>query len=191
MLKSSNYDSNAREAWQDFKDYTQMESQSFKDLVIQHMESIKQCIVKREHHELEIHNWWKRLNERKLHIQECMVQKNKVLDASSREKDCSRIVSDKGNDQVEKVDSNVIPDSRDMCDNELRTNQNAIECDDEPPNGPTFNARPINARPIFANLMYLKKAQFEKPCLYEIPYDKSDPANRLVPDGKETLTLEN
>nr|GEV86238.1 hypothetical protein [Tanacetum cinerariifolium] len=131
MLKSSNYDSNAREAWQDFKDYTQMESQSFKDLVIQHMESIKQCIVKREHHELEIHNWWKRLNERKLHIQECMVQKNKVLDASSREKDCSRIVSDKGNDQVEKVDSNVIPDSRDMCDNELRTNQNAIECDDE------------------------------------------------------------
>ncbi|GKB74697.1 hypothetical protein Tco_0936109 [Tanacetum coccineum] len=44
------------------------------------------------------------------------------------------------------------------------------------PKGPTFNGRPT-----FANPMYLKKAQYEKPCLYEIPYDQSDPANRLVP----------
>ncbi|GJW51503.1 hypothetical protein Tco_0092854 [Tanacetum coccineum] len=41
MLKSSNYDSDARETRQDFKDYTQMEAQSFKDLIIQHMESIE------------------------------------------------------------------------------------------------------------------------------------------------------
>ncbi|GKC54529.1 retrovirus-related pol polyprotein from transposon TNT 1-94, partial [Tanacetum coccineum] len=52
------------------------------------------------------------------------------------------------------------------------------------PKGPTFNGRPT-----FANPMYLKKAQSEKPCLYEIPYDQSDPANRLVPDREETLTL--
>ncbi|GJX19180.1 hypothetical protein Tco_0221857 [Tanacetum coccineum] len=45
------------------------------------------------------------------------------------------------------------------------------------PKGPTFNGRPT-----FANPMYLKKAQSEKPCLYEIPYDQSDPANRLVLD---------
>ncbi|GJS95696.1 hypothetical protein Tco_0802664 [Tanacetum coccineum] len=32
---------------------------------------------------------------------------------------------------VEKVDSNVIPDSPDMCDNDIQTNQNAVECDDE------------------------------------------------------------
>nr|GEV59679.1 hypothetical protein [Tanacetum cinerariifolium] len=32
---------------------------------------------------------------------------------------------------VEKVDSNVILDSPNMCDNEIQTNQNAIECDDE------------------------------------------------------------
>ncbi|GJX62069.1 hypothetical protein Tco_0294969 [Tanacetum coccineum] len=38
--------------------------------------------------------------------------------------------------------------------------------------------------------MYLKKAQYENPCLYEIPYDTSDPANRFVPDREETLTLE-
>ncbi|GJT94882.1 hypothetical protein Tco_1090400 [Tanacetum coccineum] len=48
----------------------------------------------------------------------------------------------------------------------------------------------FNGRPTFANPMYLKKAQYEKPCLYEIPYDQSDPANRLVPDREETLTLE-
>nr|GEV66865.1 integrase, catalytic region, zinc finger, CCHC-type, peptidase aspartic, catalytic [Tanacetum cinerariifolium] len=37
--------------------------------------------------------------------------------------------------------------------------------------------------------MYLKKAQSEKPCLYEIPNNHSDPTNRLVPDREETLTL--
>nr|GEU50158.1 hypothetical protein [Tanacetum cinerariifolium] len=86
---------------ENFKDYTQMEAQSFKDLIIQHMESIKKCIVERARHEQEIQNRLK------------------------------RIVSDKGNDQVEKVDSNVIPDSPDMCDNEIQTDHNAVECDDE------------------------------------------------------------
>ncbi|GJV81988.1 retrovirus-related pol polyprotein from transposon TNT 1-94 [Tanacetum coccineum] len=45
-------------------------------------------------------------------------------------------------------------------------------------------------KPTFANSMHLKKAQNEKPCLYEIPHDQSDPANRLIPDKEEILTLE-
>ncbi|GJU96285.1 retrovirus-related pol polyprotein from transposon TNT 1-94 [Tanacetum coccineum] len=53
------------------------------------------------------------------------------------------------------------------------------------PKGPTFNGRST-----FSNPMYLKKAQSEKPCLYAIPYDQSDPANRLVLNREETLTLE-
>ncbi|GJS46804.1 hypothetical protein Tco_0596925 [Tanacetum coccineum] len=48
----------------------------------------------------------------------------------------------------------------------------------------------FNGRPTLANLMYLKKAQNEKPCLYETPHDQSDPANRLVLDREEILTLE-
>ncbi|GJX93583.1 hypothetical protein Tco_0348169 [Tanacetum coccineum] len=48
----------------------------------------------------------------------------------------------------------------------------------------------FNGRPTFTNPMYLKKAQYEKPCLYEIPHDQSDPANSLVPDREETLALE-
>ncbi|GJY98981.1 hypothetical protein Tco_0516411 [Tanacetum coccineum] len=53
------------------------------------------------------------------------------------------------------------------------------------PKGSTYNGRPT-----FANPMYLKKAQSEKPCLYEIPYDTSDLANIFAPDREETLTLE-
>nr|GEW66074.1 hypothetical protein [Tanacetum cinerariifolium] len=52
------------------------------------------------------------------------------------------------------------------------------------PNGLTFNGRPT-----FANPMYLKRAQSEKPCLYEIPNDQSDPIKRRVPDREVTLTL--
>ncbi|GJT35345.1 retrovirus-related pol polyprotein from transposon TNT 1-94 [Tanacetum coccineum] len=48
-----------------------------------------------------------------------------------------------------------------------------------------------NGRPTFANPRYLKKAQSEKPCLYEIPYDNSDHANRFTPEREETTTLEN
>ncbi|GJZ71669.1 hypothetical protein Tco_0635520 [Tanacetum coccineum] len=47
-----------------------------------------------------------------------------------------------------------------------------------------------NGRPTFANPMYLKKAQAEKPCLYEIPYDNSDLANRFAPEREETITLD-
>ncbi|GJW62747.1 hypothetical protein Tco_0112082 [Tanacetum coccineum] len=47
-----------------------------------------------------------------------------------------------------------------------------------------------NGRPTFANPKYLKKAQSEKPCLYEIPYDTFDLANRFTPYREETLALE-
>ncbi|GJU94051.1 retrovirus-related pol polyprotein from transposon TNT 1-94 [Tanacetum coccineum] len=48
-----------------------------------------------------------------------------------------------------------------------------------------------NGRLTFANPRYLKKAQSEKPCLYEIPYDNSDHANRFAPEREETMTLDN
>nr|GEZ36058.1 hypothetical protein [Tanacetum cinerariifolium] len=113
------------------------------------MESIEQCIVERERHEQEIQNRLKR----KLQIQKCMVQKVKASDASSGEKDRSRIVSDKGNDQGLENQSNTSGDEssrpRNECDDKstfgddtdirpsydtepmVETDQNAIECDDE------------------------------------------------------------
>ncbi|GKE90355.1 hypothetical protein Tco_1567830, partial [Tanacetum coccineum] len=75
-------------------------------------------------HEQEIQNRLKRLNERKLQIQECMVQKVKATDASSGEKDYSKIVSDKRNDQGLENQSNTFGDessrSRNEC-NDKRT----------------------------------------------------------------------
>ncbi|GKC91141.1 hypothetical protein Tco_1151790 [Tanacetum coccineum] len=191
-----------REVRKNFKDYTQMEAQTFKETIIQHMNSIEQCMVERASHEQELQNGLKRLNERKLQIQECKVQKLKASDASLGDIDYSRIVSDKENDQglenqsntsgnessrsrsecndkstsgddtdirpsydtepmvevpytaeynvfavdtqhseqpkciintciVDKADSNVTHDSPDMCDNEIQTDHNAVECDDE------------------------------------------------------------
>ncbi|GJZ25247.1 retrovirus-related pol polyprotein from transposon TNT 1-94 [Tanacetum coccineum] len=48
-----------------------------------------------------------------------------------------------------------------------------------------------NGRSTFVNPKYLKIAQSKKPCLYEIPYDTSDPANRFSPNREETVTLKN
>ncbi|GJU87181.1 hypothetical protein Tco_1294727 [Tanacetum coccineum] len=50
------------------------------------------------------------------------------------------------------------------------------------PKCPTFNGRPT-----FANPMYLKKAQYEKPCLYMIPHDQSDPAKQTRPQECDCL----
>ncbi|GJV57151.1 hypothetical protein Tco_1458156 [Tanacetum coccineum] len=41
-----------------------------------------------------------------------------------------------------------------------------------------------------SSMIPLNRAQSEKPRLYEIPYDTSDPANRFCPNGEETVTLE-
>ncbi|GJW18370.1 hypothetical protein Tco_0025806 [Tanacetum coccineum] len=48
-----------------------------------------------------------------------------------------------------------------------------------------------NGRLTFANPRYLKKAQSEKPCLYEIPYDTSDPANRFAPNRERPMDFDN
>nr|GEX90249.1 reverse transcriptase domain-containing protein [Tanacetum cinerariifolium] len=86
-------------------------------------------------------------------IQKCMVQKVKALDASLGEKDCSRIVSDKENDQGLENQSKISRDessrSRNECNDKItsrddtdirhfydtgpmvETDQNDVECDDE------------------------------------------------------------
>nr|GEV67882.1 hypothetical protein [Tanacetum cinerariifolium] len=47
-----------------------------------------------------------------------------------------------------------------------------------------------NGRPTFSNPRYLKQSQSKILCLYAFPYDQSTHANRLIPDGEETLALE-
>ncbi|GJU69259.1 hypothetical protein Tco_1255518 [Tanacetum coccineum] len=62
VLELSNSNSHDLEITQDFKAYTKKEAKSFKDLIIQHMESHEQCFVEGARHEQEIlivtpHSW--------------------------------------------------------------------------------------------------------------------------------------
>ncbi|GJT71708.1 hypothetical protein Tco_1030994 [Tanacetum coccineum] len=130
IFKLSKYNSDALEITQDFKAYTNIEAQTFKETIIQNM--------------------LKRLNESELQTQECIVTEITASIASSGDAHSSGIVSDEGNDQssenqsntsgdesnsntcvVETVNSNVIPDSSDMYDNDDQSDQNVVEYDDE------------------------------------------------------------
>ncbi|GKC41540.1 hypothetical protein Tco_1059262 [Tanacetum coccineum] len=126
VSKTSNYDHDAREAREDFKQYTHMEAQSFKGLIIQHMDSIERCIVKRALHEQEIQNRLKKINERKLQIQECKVQEVKASDASSGDKENCR----SRNECIKRINSGDDTDIRPSYDTELMA-ENADDHQDE------------------------------------------------------------
>ncbi|GKB38112.1 hypothetical protein Tco_0883054 [Tanacetum coccineum] len=89
------------------------------------MESVKKSIDERALHKRE-HDT--RVNERQLQIQECKVQEVKALDACSGDNDCSRIVSDKGNDQGLENQSNTSRDESSRSRNEC--NEKSTSSDD-------------------------------------------------------------
>nr|GEX58584.1 hypothetical protein [Tanacetum cinerariifolium] len=247
-----------------FIQYTQQEVPEFRDTLIQHLEPVKKSINKRAQHTREYDSW---VNERILLTQNCKVQEVQASNASSGDKDCSRIVSDKRNDQglenqsntsgddsskekkmilkqLNKANASLTQELKECKTNLDETNRalgEATSCRDnclialqnkqtELEKYIAFNDRTIdyeiiqtklndtlgllalkdieinevgsnihmlapkcstyNGRPTFANPKYLKKAQSEKPCLYEIPYDISDLTNRFAPNREETMTLE-
>ncbi|GJV68210.1 hypothetical protein Tco_1483719 [Tanacetum coccineum] len=130
VLELSNSNSHAREITQDFKAYTNMEAQTFKETIIQNIDSIEQCIVERARHEQELQNRLKRLNERKFQIQECKVQEVKASDARAGDKDSSGIVSDTRNDKSLENQSNT---SRD------ESSRSRNECNDKSTSGDDTN----------------------------------------------------
>ncbi|GJS59941.1 hypothetical protein Tco_0654725 [Tanacetum coccineum] len=92
------------------------------------MDSIEKCIVERARHEQELQNRLKRLNERKLQIQECKIQEVKALNACSGDTNSSGIVSDKWNDQSLENHSNISGDESSRSRNECNDKS---KCDDE------------------------------------------------------------
>ncbi|GKC84280.1 hypothetical protein Tco_1139997, partial [Tanacetum coccineum] len=91
MLKSSNYDSNAREARQDFKDYTQMEAKSFKDSFL-----AKNCIVRQ-----------RRRDAAYLQTQLLIAQKEEArIQLQAEEFDLMTVAADL--DEIEEVHANCI-----------------------------------------------------------------------------------
>ncbi|GJS83671.1 hypothetical protein Tco_0750212 [Tanacetum coccineum] len=126
VLEPSNYNSYDLETRQDFKEYTHMEAQTFKETIIQNMNSIEQCI-----------------------IQEYKVQEVQASDASLGDKDCSRIVSDKGNDQGLENQSNTYGDESSRLRN---------ECNDKRTSGDDMDIRPsYDTKPMVELLLLIKK----------------------------------
>ncbi|GKA31813.1 hypothetical protein Tco_0718180 [Tanacetum coccineum] len=230
MFELSKYNTNAREILQDFNAYTTMEAQTFKETIIQNMDSIAQCMVERASHEQELKMTLKRLNESQVQIQECTVQKVQSSVTSSGDETSSGIVSDEEIDEQEleahysfmaKIQE-VLPEESSSTEQPLEQVQNNDENNvfanerqhSEQPESINdtmvdqmlrcaaervrlsiyYVSAPkcatYNGRSTFANPKYLKIAQSDKPLLYEIPYDTSDPANRFCPNGEETVTLE-
>ncbi|GKB10937.1 putative ribonuclease H-like domain-containing protein [Tanacetum coccineum] len=301
MFEISNYNTNAREILQDFNAYTTMEAQTFKETIIQNMNSIEQCIIERASHEQELKMKLKKLSERQLQIQQCKVQEVQSSVTSSGDETSSGIVSD---EEIEKKKleahygfmakiQEVLPAESSSTDTPLEQVQNNDEKNvfaNERQHSKKHAAECADERAALANLIanltldteenktilkqlkkanasltqeleksqfegqlkvkskiisdlkvkegkdidtmiemdkqikflneilykrnqsirpftmythkaqrnmvdqpqskYLKKAQSEKPHLYEIPYDTSDPANRFCPNGEETVTLE-
>nr|GEV03461.1 retrovirus-related Pol polyprotein from transposon TNT 1-94 [Tanacetum cinerariifolium] len=82
---------------------------------------------------------------------------------------------------------------RDSCLVALQTKQTEFEkykpFNDRTVDYDKLELSTYNGRPTFANPRYLKRAQSKIPCLYAFPYDQYTHANRLTPDGEETLSF--
>nr|GEU72184.1 hypothetical protein [Tanacetum cinerariifolium] len=103
------------------------------------MDSIEQCIVEKACHDQELQNGLKRLNERKLQIQKCKVYRIKETHLKMKAAGQGMNAMTKAllerlqtsdlpmtrNHWLSEKGSNVIPDSLDMCDNDIQTDQNA------------------------------------------------------------------
>ncbi|GJU94752.1 ribonuclease H-like domain-containing protein [Tanacetum coccineum] len=91
-------------------------------------------------------------------------------------KEKSKVISDLKVKEEKYIDKMIEMDKQLMFLNEIiyTRNQSIQTIQMLAPKCLTFNGRPT-----FANPRYLKKSQSEKPCLYEIPYDTSDLANRF------------
>ncbi|GKE95599.1 hypothetical protein Tco_1580454 [Tanacetum coccineum] len=85
-----------REVRENFRDYTKMTAQTFKEIIIQNLNSIEQCIIERASHEQELKMTLKKLSER-----QCKVQEVQSSVTSSGDETSSRIVSDEEIDEQE------------------------------------------------------------------------------------------
>ncbi|GJT00133.1 retrovirus-related pol polyprotein from transposon TNT 1-94 [Tanacetum coccineum] len=90
-----------REVRENFRDYTTMTAETFKETIIQNMNSIEQCIIERASHEQELKMTLKKLSERQLQIQQCKVQEVQSSVTSSGDETSSGIVSDEEIDKQE------------------------------------------------------------------------------------------
>ncbi|GJS60910.1 hypothetical protein Tco_0655694 [Tanacetum coccineum] len=113
LIKSSRLDGTYSR--KDFKAYTGMVPQAFKEIILANFDFIQKYMIESKLHNKEIKQ---RMNAKKLQIQECKVQEVKASNASSRDKDNSGILSDKGNDPSLENQSNTSGDESSRSRNE-------------------------------------------------------------------------
>ncbi|GJU39198.1 hypothetical protein Tco_1192155 [Tanacetum coccineum] len=131
MFELSKYNTNAREILQDFNAYTTMEAQTFKETIIQNMDSIAKCMVERASHEQELKMTLKKLSERQLQIQQCKVQeidKQKLEAHSSYMAKIQEVSPDESSSTSQLLEQVQNHDENDVFAN---VDQNAAECVDE------------------------------------------------------------
>ncbi|GJU68580.1 hypothetical protein Tco_1254839 [Tanacetum coccineum] len=133
MFELSKYNTNAREILQDFNAYTTMEAQTFKETIIQNMDSIAQCMVERASHEQELKMTLKRLNESQVQIQECTVQKVQSSVTSSGDETSSGIVSEE--EMIRRNWKHITVQNNDennvFANKRQHSEKNSVECTDE------------------------------------------------------------
>ncbi|GJU60329.1 retrovirus-related pol polyprotein from transposon TNT 1-94 [Tanacetum coccineum] len=160
--------SSDREVIETFRDYTTMTAETFKETIIQNMNSIEQCIKERASHEQELKMTLKKLSERQLQIPKCKVQEVQSSVTSSGDETSSGIVSD---EEIEKKEleahygfmakiQDVLPAESSSTDTPLEQSIQTIHM--LAPKCSTYNGRPT-----FANPRYLKKAQLYEEAMLE------------------------
>ncbi|GKF56028.1 hypothetical protein Tco_0166368, partial [Tanacetum coccineum] len=137
-----------------------MTAQTFKETIIQNVNSIEQFIIERASHEQELKMALKKLSERqlqrfkrfnhRLQVQEMKQAEDSPEESSSTSQPLEQVQNHDENDVftnvrrhseqpesindtyvLEKDDSNVVPDPSNICNNDNQVDQNATECVDE------------------------------------------------------------
>ncbi|GJR74393.1 hypothetical protein Tco_0086758 [Tanacetum coccineum] len=143
----------------DFKAYTGMEPQAFKERILANFDFIQKYMIESILHNKEIEQ---RMNAKKLQIQECKVQEVKASDASSGDKDSSGIVSDRRNDESLENQSKTPRD---------KSSRSRNECNDKSTSGddtnikPSYDTKPIAEVPYTAkyNVFAVESQHSEQP----------------------------
>ncbi|GJS31874.1 hypothetical protein Tco_0492494 [Tanacetum coccineum] len=123
--------SSDREVRENFRDYTKMTAQTFKETIIQNMNSIEQCIIERASHEQELKMTLKKsLTEESSSTSQPLEQvqnhdENDVFANVRRHSEQPESINDTY--VLEKDDSNVIPDSSNICTNDNQENKTVLK----------------------------------------------------------------
>ncbi|GJR80430.1 hypothetical protein Tco_0151215 [Tanacetum coccineum] len=129
--------SSDREVRENFRDYTKMTAQTFKETIIQNMNSIEQCIIERASHEQELKMTLKRLSERQLRFNSARIRGSTIIGiTSSVEENKSSDFQESLTCRIKFYDTTIGNrykqcEKEYVCNERQHSEKHAAECDDE------------------------------------------------------------